>query len=112
MLDRRNPVALTHRVPPQKASMMSDDDIGARRRRALWRATHRGYKEMDFLLGKFATEAVIDMDDVEIAVFERLIDRPDPEIEMSFFGGQSLGAADLDELMVRLRRFHGVNEAG
>ena len=29
-------------------------DRGMRRRRALWRATHRGSKEMDFLLGRYA----------------------------------------------------------
>jgi antitoxin CptB len=112
MLDSRNTVALTHRVPPWKASKMSDNDIDTRRRRALWRATHRGYKEMDFLLGRFATQMLEEMDAVEIGVFERLIDTPDPQIEISLFQGQTLGAPDLDELMARLRRFHGMNEAG
>ena len=47
----------------------------------------------------------------DIGVFERLIDTPDPDIEMSLFGGQSLGEADLDELIGRLRRFHGLEQA-
>ena len=38
--------------------VMSGSDLGMRRRRALWRATHRGSKEMDFLLGRFAEAAV------------------------------------------------------
>ncbi|MET0381295.1 MAG: succinate dehydrogenase assembly factor 2, partial [Methyloceanibacter sp.] len=46
---------------------MSGNDLGMRRRRALWRATHRGSKEMDFLLGRFAEREVEAMDGAEIA---------------------------------------------
>jgi antitoxin CptB len=91
--------------------VMSGSDLGMRRRRALWRATHRGSKEMDFLLGRFAEAALDGMNAADIGVFERLIDTPDPDIEMSLFGGQSLGEADLDELIGRLRRFHGLEQA-
>jgi antitoxin CptB len=91
--------------------IMSGSDLGMRRRRALWRATHRGSKEMDFLLGRFAEAALDGMNAANIGVFERLIDTPDPDIEMSLFGGQSLGEADLDELIGRLRRFHGLEQA-
>jgi antitoxin CptB len=91
--------------------VMSGSDLGMRRRRALWRATHRGCKEMDFLLGRFAEAALDGMNAAEIGVFERLIDTPDSDIEMSLFGGQSLGETDLDELIARLRRFHGLEQA-
>jgi antitoxin CptB len=91
--------------------IMSGSDLGMRRRRALWRATHRGSKEMDFLLGRFAEAALDGMNAADIGVFERLIDTPDPDIEMSLFGRQSLGEADLDELIGRLRRFHGLEQA-
>ena len=46
-------------------------DLGMRRRRALWRATHRGSKEMDFLLGRYAEQTLDGMNAAEIAVFER-----------------------------------------
>ena len=92
--------------------IVSGSDLGVRRRRALWRATHRGTKEMDFLLGRFAKQTVDGMGAAEIAVLERLIECPDPEIEFSLYEGHSLGAPDLDELMMRLRRFHGLSEAG
>jgi antitoxin CptB len=91
--------------------VMSGSDLGMRRRRALWRATHRGSKEMDFLLGRFAKAALDGMNAAEIGVFERLIDTPDPDVKMSLFGGQSLGEADLDELVARLRRFHALEQA-
>jgi antitoxin CptB len=83
-------------------------DLGMRRRRALWRATHRGSKEMDFLLGQFAAQTLDGMNAADIAVFERLIETPDPAIESSVLEGHSLGEADLDELIDRLRRFHGL----
>ena len=57
---------------------MSGSDLGMRRRRALWRATHRGSKEMDFLLGRFAEKTLDGMNAVDIALFERLIETPDP----------------------------------
>lgn len=87
---------------------MSGSDIGMRRRRALWRATHRGSKEMDFLLGRFAAQTLDGMNAAGIAVFERLIEVPDPAIESCVLEGYSLGEPDLDELIERLRRFHGV----
>jgi antitoxin CptB len=85
-------------------------DLGMRRRRALWRASHRGSKEMDFLLGNFAAQTIDGMNATDIAALERLIDVPDPQIELSVYEGYSLGARDLDELIDRLRRFHGLTE--
>ena len=64
-----------------------------RRRRALYRATHRGSKELDFLLGRFAEQRIEAMTDIEISVMERLIEIPDPDIALSLFEGNSLGAA-------------------
>lgn len=66
---------------------------------------------MDFLLGRFAEQTIDTMNGDEIAVLERLIETPDPEIEMSLFEGYSLGDRSLDELMHRLRRFHGLPES-
>ena len=87
---------------------MPSDDLAMRRRRALYRATHRGSKELDFLLGRFAEQEVERMTIAEIGILERLIEAPDPDIAVSLFDGQSLGEADLDDLMRRLRRFHGL----
>ena len=89
---------------------MSGSDVGMRRRRALWRATHRGTKEMDFLLGRFAVAALDGMNANDISIFERLIDVPDPDIENSVLEGQSLGDPELDELMEQVRRFHGLDQ--
>jgi len=95
----------------QESFIMSRSDLGRRRRRALWRATHRGSKEVEFLLGRFAAQAVDGMNAAEFAAFERLIDVPDPAIETCVLEGTSLGEHDLDELIDRVRRFHGLAAA-
>jgi antitoxin CptB len=87
---------------------MEDDDLAMRRRRALYRATHRGSKELDVLLGRFAERHVAAMTEIEILVFERLVEVPDPDIATSLFEGTTLGEPELDRLMQRLRCFHGV----
>ena len=83
-----------------------------RRRRAVWRATHRGSKEMDYLLGRFTEQAIDSMNADEIAILERLIEMQDPEIELSVYEGYSLGEPDLDALIARVRHFHSLPDAG
>lgn len=67
---------------------------------------------MDYLLGRFTEQAIDSMNADDIAVLERLIEMPDPQIELSVFEGYSLGERDLDALVERVRRFHGLPEAG
>ncbi|HEV3242749.1 MAG TPA: succinate dehydrogenase assembly factor 2 [Methyloceanibacter sp.] len=95
-----------------KLAPMPNDDLAMRRRRALYRATHRGSKELDFLLGRFAERNIETMSDAEIGVLERLIEVPDPEIAESLFEGNSLEEPALDTLMRRLRCFHGIVQGG
>jgi antitoxin CptB len=90
--------------------MSPADDLAMRRRRALYRATHRGSKEMDFLLGRFAAREVDGMSLAEITILERLIDTPDPDLAASLFDELPLGDPDLDALMGRLRRFHATGQ--
>jgi antitoxin CptB len=85
---------------------MPANDFELRRRRALYRATHRGSKELDFLLGRFAEQSIESMSEDEIETLERLIDASDPDIAASFYEGQAFGDATLDALIERLRRFH------
>ena len=69
------------------------DDLAIRRRRALYRATHRGSKELDFLLGRFAEQTIETMSEAELCVLERLIDAPDPDIEIERIGLTMLALA-------------------
>lgn len=53
------------------------DTLEARRKKLLWRATHRGIKEMDMLLGGYVRLNVGTMTAAELDSLEAIIDTPD-----------------------------------
>lgn len=60
--------------------MMRLPDETTRRKRLLWRATHRGIKEMDLILGGFVTRHLDSFSMAEILELERIMDIPDQEL--------------------------------
>jgi antitoxin CptB len=77
-----------------------------RRRRLTFRAWHRGMREVDLLLGRFADASVPDMDEENLAAFEALLDLPDPEI-LSWLTGETKVPSQHDTQFVReLIAFH------
>ncbi|MFP3921288.1 MAG: succinate dehydrogenase assembly factor 2 [Dichotomicrobium sp.] len=79
-------------------------DPQALRRRIQYRASHRGTKEMDILLGHFAAAALDGMTEGEMALFEQMLALPDPDIDSWIRGGAPPEIyADLIE---RIRKFH------
>jgi len=86
---------------------MTDDDA-SRRRRAAFRAGHRGTKEMDWLLGRFAEACVAGMPLDALAQFERFLLLPDPELHDMIVYPESAPAGEFAELVGRMRTFHGL----
>src|SRR5438445_12815648 len=68
-----NPLEMT-------GSTRSSDGLDDRRKRLLFRCWHRGTREMDLLLGRFADAAIAELSDTELAELERLIEVPDPDL--------------------------------
>ena len=57
-----------------KSSMPGPDNSpDTRRKKIIWRAEHRGIREMDLLMGSFARQYVNEMDESELDAFEVLI---------------------------------------
>ena len=52
----------------------------ARRKRLLWRASHRGTREMDLLLGGFAKSRIERLSDTELDELETIVGLPDHEL--------------------------------
>jgi antitoxin CptB len=85
------------------------EDIEVRRRRAAWRAIHRGTKELDFLVGRFADDKLPAMIDPELDRFERLLAASDPELQSWLLGPASQPEdAELAGLISEMRTFHGL----
>jgi antitoxin CptB len=85
------------------------EDIEVRRRRAAWRAGHRGTKELDILVGRFADDRLPAMADADLAHFERLLAVNDPDLQ-SWLLGPSPAAAEpeFEGLVADIRKFHGL----
>lgn len=58
----------------------TSDDLDPRRRRILYRSWHRGTRELDLLLGRFADAHVADLTDGDLDEFERLMEVPDKDL--------------------------------
>jgi antitoxin CptB len=57
------------------------DGLEIRRKRALYRANHRGTKELDLILGRYAEERVPGMDEARLTQFEEFLALPDTDID-------------------------------
>ncbi len=64
-------------------------DLDVRRRKLLWRATHRGTRELDLVLGGFAGANIAMMSEIELAELEQLVALDDPALTEWIFAGSS-----------------------
>ena len=84
-------------------------DLDARRRRAKFRAWHRGMKEMDLLLGKYADAHVGTMTAEELDTFDALLEVLDRDL-FKWFTGEGPLPADRDTPLFRaICRFHEID---
>ncbi len=57
---------------------MTSETLAIRRKRLKYRSQHRGTKELDLLLGRFAAERLDALDPGQIDRFEALLEAPSP----------------------------------
>jgi antitoxin CptB len=86
-------------------STRSSGGLDDRRKRLLFRCWHRGTREMDLILGRFADATIAELSDDELAELERLIEVPDPDLYAALTGGKPLAAYDQGALFDRIRAF-------
>jgi antitoxin CptB len=81
-------------------------DLDVRRRQILFRAWHRGMREMDLIMGRFADAEIGMLSDEDLTEFERLIDLPDRDL-LSWITGEAATPGNYDTgLFRRLKAFH------
>ncbi len=82
---------------------MTQDSDKTARKRARWRAEHRGTREADILVGGFAARHLDSMSPEELEWFERLLAEQDADI-LAWAIGVAPPPADLDgPMMARLK---------
>jgi antitoxin CptB len=67
--------------------MTHKETLESRRKRLLWRASHRGLREMDLLLGGFAQTHIERFSETELDELETIIGLPDQELMGWLLGG-------------------------
>ncbi|WP_414462640.1 succinate dehydrogenase assembly factor 2 [Hyphomicrobium sp. DY-1] len=85
------------------------DELETRRRRASYRAHHRGTKEMDVLVGRYADDRLPGYSGEEIARFERFLTIPDPALQQWIFSGEGFAGIEFEDLVNDIRAFHGLS---
>ena len=84
--------------------MSTDADI--RRRRVAFRAWHRGTREMDLILGRFADAVLPGCSERDLDGFEALMEWPDPDL-YKWVTGETRPPAEVDgDFLARVRAFH------
>ncbi|GIK82363.1 MAG: hypothetical protein BroJett024_34680 [Alphaproteobacteria bacterium] len=84
----------------------SSEGLDVRRRKLLFRCWHRGIREMDLIMGRFADAAIADLSERELDELEHLLDVPDQEL-YGWVNGERVPPEEARSgLLTRLCDFH------
>ena len=87
-------------------STRSSEGLNERQRRLLFRSWHRGIRETDLLLGRFADAHIADLSDRDLDTYERLLDVPDHDLYLWVSGELDIPEIHRSDLLQRIVRFH------
>ena len=90
-------------------STRSSDGLDDRRKRLLFRCWHRGTREMDLILGRFADAEIAGLKEDELAKLESLIEVPDPDLYPALTGDQPLAPEYASALFERIKSLRAVD---
>ena len=84
----------------------SSDGLDVRRRRLLYRSWHRGTREADLIMGRFADAHIESFSDAELDAYERLLEALEADL-LAWVTGAAAVPAEYDTAMFRrLCDFH------
>jgi antitoxin CptB len=80
--------------------------LGLRQRRILFRSWHRGMREMDLILGRFANAQIASLSESELDDYEQLLEASDRDV-FSWLTGEAETPSSYDTPVFRkIRAFH------
>lgn len=88
----------------------SSEGLDARRKRLLFRCWHRGTREMDLILGRFADAEIGRLNEGELAELEQLLEIPDPDFYAAVTNAQPLPEGAPAALFARIKAFRAVEQ--
>jgi antitoxin CptB len=87
-------------------SQISSAALDARRRRVLFRSWHRGMRETDLIMGRFADAEIASLNDAELADYEDLLEATDRDIFAWLTGALEVPLAYDTAVYRKLKLFH------
>ena len=81
-------------------------DLDPRRRRLLFQCWHRGIREMDLIMGRFADAEIGTLSESELTEFEALIEVPDRDLFKWLIGEAETPSNYDTAVWRRVRAFH------
>ena len=92
-------------------SRRSSGGLDDRRKRLLFRCWHRGTREMDLILGRFADAEIENLSELELVQFEYLMEVPDPDLYAALTGKMPPAPDYANGLFGRIQAFRVDSEA-
>lgn len=83
-----------------------DDNISITRKRLTFRSWHRGTREIDLLLGRFADAHLGDMGEAQLALYDLFLNNSDPDIFNWISGQEPVPPAEDNEVVRMLMGFY------
>jgi len=84
-------------------------EIGKRetaQKRAIYRSWHRGTKELDFILGRFAQAHIFGFSDADLTVFERVMENEETSLQAWLMGQSPIPEGEDAQMLEKIREFH------
>lgn len=88
---------------PQIAN--ENNDVITRRKRLIYRSWHRGTREIDLVLGRFADLHVPDFDTRQLDLYEAILLNSDPDLYNWISGAEPVPFSERNEVMDMLVGF-------
>lgn len=82
------------------------DQAEIRRKRLAFRAWHRGIRETDLILGRFADASIAGFSEAELTAFETLLEIPDRDLLGWVTGAEEIPPEMATPMLRRIIAFH------
>ena len=82
------------------------DDLENRKKRLSFRSWHRGTREIDLILGRFADHHLADFDERMVDLYEKLLLNNDPDLYNWISGAEQIPANEESDVLKMLIDFN------